>query len=629
MRRVYQRLCTLAAGALLFAGTSGCDGDPAESPAARQASPPPVDAELLLGASSHELPTFGLAGKRIIATEITPGAMRVVALSHERLGERRAATPPELACVAVAALAGDLDLVDCHDPRRGETALRLRDARGRLERLPAHATLGGETLLATTDDGATIWTATAPLDGEPARLFAIALRPLARRPLFSAPAGFEIVAVDPVASLAVLRRELTPEAHEVVLHDWRRNDSRLLLPSAADGRFRELRFVDAGGALLLLADDDGDLPRLERLDLASGERRAWGALRCPPQRLRAHRDGELTAIVDCDGRRLALRLDAAGREIPLPGLPSGVRAVDWLPVGDDGALAIATVGERWPSEIGWTDASGDFRPLTYGLSPRFAPSGLSVPRPFRLASGGEALPAELWAVSGAPRAIVVWFEDGAAPPRFGEHRPLAAALAARGVATLVVRGRGSDGASRRLRHAADGDPAAAALADLRAVAAATRELAPEATPRLLVGEGAWWGAAAQVVAGATDSPFAAVAALFPGDDPLTEAGRVATAEEPLRAHLQARWSDVAAAGDELRLAWATAGERVRSPTWIALDAASPVTAATSARLTAAKQAGAPLEIVAASARRAGLRHPGELERTLATWLLAAAPRTPH
>lgn len=629
MRRVYQRLRALAVCVCLLAVASACGSQDSGGIAVRPASPPPVDAELLLAASSHELPAFGLAGERIVATEIAPGAVRAVVLPRERPGGPRAVTPSELACVAVAALAGDFVLVDCRDPRSGESGLRLRDGGGRLERLPASAALGRETLLATSDGGAAIWTATSPRDGEPARLLATALRPLARRPVFTAPAGFEIVAVEPVASLAVLRRELTPEAHEVVLHDWRRNDSRLLLPSAADGRFRELRFADDGRALLLLADDGGDLPRLERLDLASGERRAWGALRCPPQGLRAHRDGTLTAIVDCDGRRLALRLDAAGREVPLPALPSGVRAVDWLPAGDDGALVVATAGERWPAEIGWADASGDFRPLTYGLSPRVAPAGLPEPHPIRLASGGESLPAELWTADGAPRALVVWFEDGAAPPRFGEHRPLAAALAVRGVATLVVRGRGSDGPSRRLRRAADGDPAAAALADFRAVAAATRELTPATTPRLLVGEGAWWGAAAQVVAGATDSPFTAVAALFPGDDPLAEASQAEGAEEPLRAHLQTRWGDVALAGDALRLAWATAGERVRVPTWIALDAASPAAVATSARLAAAQQAGAPLAVVTTSARPAGLRLPGELERALAAWLLAAAPRAPR
>lgn len=623
---MYQWPCALAVGSFLLAVASACGGGDGGGIAARRASPPPVDAELLLAASAHELPAFGLAGERIVATEIAPGAVRAVVLSRERSGPPRAATPTELVCVAVAALAGDFDLVDCRDPRSGETGLRLLGGGGRLERLPAGATFGRETLLATSDGGAAIWTATAPHDGEPARLLATALRPPARRPVFTAPAGFEIVAVEPGASLAVLRRELTPEAHEVVLHDWRRNDSRLLLPSAADGRFRALHFVDAGRALVLLADDGGDLPRLERLDLASGERRAWGVLRCPPQGLRAHRDGALTVIVDCDGRRLALRLDAAGRELSLPALPSGVRAVDWLPAGDDGALLLATAGERWPGDVGWTDASGDFRPLTYGLAPRVAPDGLPEPRPIRLASGGESLPAELWTAAGPPRALVVWFEDGAAPPRFGEHRPLAAALAVRGVATLVVRGRGSDGPSRRLRRAADGDPAAAALADFRAVAAAARELTPATVPCLLVGEGAWWGAAAQVVAGATDSPFAAVAALFPGDDPLAEASLADGAEEPLRAHLQARWGDVAAAGDALRLAWATAGERVRVPTWIAFDAASPTTAATSVRLAAARQAGAPLAIVTASARTAGLRLPGDLERALAAWLLGAAPR---
>jgi hypothetical protein len=555
-----------------------------------------------------------------------PAGSRVVVLP-ERTGDRlRPLTPSTLDCRAVAAEPGTgrRALVECAERTGGATALALYD-------VPSGARLApfgtdGESFLAWSPAEATLWTATAPEPGRPARLFATS-GGLARRPVTAAPPGFTVVAAAPEAGFALFRRELDAEVHEVVLHDWRRRESRLLLPTAADGRFTAPHFVAGGQALLLLADDGRDAPRLERLELASGRRSRWGGeLPCPPFALRAHPDDSVTVVITCDGRRQALRLDATGVEADLPATASGTRIVDWAPAAADGSLLLATAGERWPVEVARSDAAGDFYPLTYALAGRISPPALPTPQPFRWSRSGFELPAELWpAATATPDAVVVWFEDAERPPSFGVHRPLAAALAAHGVSTLVVRGRGDELPSRRARRAADGDPFSAAWGDLRAAAAATSALAPAATPRLLIGEGGWWGAAALALATRADAPYAAVFALFPGLEPLAPAIAATAAEEPERALRLARWGERSAAElAALAEDWSFPVERLRRPTWIALDARRDPGGAAAARAVAAAAAGRPVATTRGVRRPWGARLASELERELATRLIDAA-----
>jgi hypothetical protein len=627
MRRVYQRHPELAPRLLLLLLLGACGGGSpqfADSGGAT-ASQRSIDPALALATRSFALATHrASAGGELLATESSAAGRRAVWLSPLAPSRPRGLTPPERDCVALSALPAGASLVDCADATGSGRALRLLDAAGHGEPLTLPGDSARESLLAHSDRPPTLWSATAPVGETPARLLATGLAPLGRRTVFTAPPGFEIVAVAPDAARAILRRSLTPEADEVVLHDWKLRDSRLLLPTASDGRFTALRFVERGSALLLLADDGRDTPRLERFDLSSGRRTAWRAPPCPPSRLHAHADGTVTVEMTCEGRRQALRLDAAGAALPPPALPSGVRVVDTRPADSEGALALVTAGERWPAEVAFLDSRGDFRPLTYGLAPRLRSLALPAPRPQRVTSAGETLPAELWPVpGGVARAVAIWFEDHDSEPRFGELRPLPAALAAQGIAVLVVRGRGSEGASRRLRRAADGDPAGAALVDLRAAAAATAGLALPGAPRLLVGAGRWWGAAALVLAATADPRYAAVAALYPAPDPLAEAFDAASAEEPLRGFLLTRWGDPAVAGAaEQRATWSTAAERVRIPSWAALDGSRADTLEAQRRWSVAAASGVPLTVLTEPRAGDPARLPARLEEELLRFLAA-------
>jgi hypothetical protein len=128
------------------------------------------------------------------------------------------------------------------------------------------------------------------------------------------------------------------------------------------------------------------------------------------------------------------------------------------------------------------------------------------------------------------------------------------------------------------------------------------------------------------LAASVDPGCAAVAALAPDPDPLAESAASATAGEPRRSFLLARWGEPSAAAGMRRSEWIAAAERVRVPAWAALDAARPESGETLARWRAAAAAGAPLTVVAAALRADSPRLPGALERELLRFLREQAPR---
>jgi len=607
MRRVYQRLWLLLA-AISIAGCESDVASTAERPPARVASLAAAtyfrsgeSAPVGWSESPLRLLAERTEGDRSATFEISP----LAANSPSRVLSRT----DEDCRIAAAFRSGGRCLLDCAPfPSGRQSDLLIVEADGRRHRLAA---TGGTSLryLAADATGETVWLAAQPAAG--AAEVVVAEAPAWRlRTVLAAPPGYQIVAFAPQTRSAVLRRELTPEADEVLLFDGESGDRHLLLPSAGDGRFRQIAWIDEGRELQLLADDGGDASRLERFDPASGARQPFGPpLPCPPVRLEIWPAGETTVTMSCDGRTTAVLLDAEGRPRTLPPLAAGLRALDIVPRAGAVELALATAGERWPREIGWLDAREDFRPLSYSLDPRLAPDRLPVGAPFRLASGGTELPAELWSPTArAPRAVAVWFEDDDQPAAFGEHWPFGAALAAHGVAVLRLRGRGAESPSRRFRLAADGAPEEAALADIAAAAAAARRLTSDVrSPLFLVAEGAWRGAAALAYGTRDDGGFDALVALGPAADPLAAALEPATPDAPLGEYLLARWgSDAVRRLDARVLAnWRFPVDRVRRPATVVLDAADPASAGLAATVDAARLAG-----VAVTARRVVLARTG-------------------
>jgi hypothetical protein len=358
--------------------------------------------------------------------------------------------------------------------------------------------------------------------------------------------------------------------------------------------------------LLLLADDGGDRLRFERLALETGKRTVLApqdtpgvapgiapGIECSAAGMAPLGGGQLRLDRRCAGVRRAERAELSGRALPLPEPPAGTRTVAFAPLSGvgGGTFALAAAGGRWPADLWLARRPSGLTPLTYALAPGLQPAALAEPESLSIRSAGALLPAELWPSWGAPRGGVLWLDDSAAPAAWGELEPTLAALQSRGFAVLRYRGRGADGFGRRLRRAADGDPAGAALADLgQAAAALERGLAGRRIA--LVGAGSWEGAVALAAAAHGEGDrFAAVAALFPAADPLAALDLVAGAPEPKKSWLARRWGDDAA----VRARWRFPVEAARRPTLVLLDSDDAESATLAAAVAAARAHGAPVE----------------------------------
>lgn len=574
-----------------------CRG-PAEPPAEPASGGSSHDAaELHLASRSFELVDVGASPPRLLADERGPSGTRAVQIAVERGAIEPLAGGRAGESRAVAAFPNDeRALVEWIAPGEREARLLVRGADGRLLELPPPLP-ARERFLGWLRGGAAFATAGAREAGGPESLFEIDARGLLRRELDRAEPGFAIAAVDAEARRLALVRAVHDDADELVLRDRGTGESRLLLPTAADGRFRPQLFLPDGD-LLVLADDGSDLPRLERLDPVSGRRRPFALIPCTPVSARLDPAAAIVVGVACDGRRELRRYELDGTEIALPATPAGTRLTSLLLAPSPAPSALAAAGPAWPGDLALLDRHGLARPLTYGLAARLSPARPALLEPTAVASGGIDLPCELRRESPRSAVGVVWMADESRPARFDEYDPLFAAIASRGAALLVCHGRGSGALGRWLRRGADGDRAGAARADARAALAALRSRLAPGAPLALVGEGAWWGAAALALGGAGELEVNLALALFPDPDPFAALDAVAVAPEPLRSRGVEIWGDPES--PELaaqRAEWNFPVGTLRVPTRIALDAEDPASPELAARVAAASAAGAPVAIL--------------------------------
>ena len=502
--------------------------------------------------------------------------------------------------------------------------LAVVDARGGVARWLAPGL--AERFLGWNADGSAFRTASTAASGD--LLLETATSGLVRREIQAAPTPYRIAACDPEGRRLVLSRALDDESDEIVVLDRTIGDGRLLLPTAGDGRFRFLAWGRERGSAFFSADDGADLPRLELVDLERGGRRPFGRLACPPLAVRPQADGSWAVVIDCGGRHELVRLDPAGDLLPAGETPQGTRALDALVTAPAGRGWLLTGGPTWPRDLAALGGDGELRPKTYGLGARLAPRSVPAARPLSVRSGAVALPARLWPAPQRTTLGVIWLSARA--PRFDEFDARFAALAAAGASTLQVVGRGADGFGRTFRRAADGDPAAAALADADAALAALRRELGSAFPVTILGDGPWWGATALVLAARGTPGDVLFAALDPDPDPFAALDGAAELSEPVRQRLISRWGDPADARvAALRESWRFRAASLRAPTVIWLTPA----ARADPRFTA--PAGAPtapesaVEIRVASGERSERLPAREvvrwlIERALAT--AAAAPR---
>lgn len=623
MRRLYQRLAARAlAAALLACSATGCR-------APERSAPPPLPAATwplatFLDSVDHRLASVDPSGWAL-ADETGVDGSRVVRIAP---GHRPEPIAPGLAASHrfAATLAGGRTLVEVDAGAGAPPALALVEA-GVVR--PLGAPGGRERLLGVSPDGQVIRLAREGEAGEEV----VELRPpgFARRSLATLPPGFRAAAISGDGLLVALVRAVDDDADEVILLDRRTDERRLLLPTSAAGRFRPFGFDADGSALWFESDDESDVPRLERLTLANGERTVVLDRSCLD---RLPFTGSASVVVEtgCDGRRVARAIggNPRWRDLRLPeSLGSGARVVQASSAGPEEDW-LAVTGARATRELTRLPPDRLLAPATRGLAARLDP--LRLPAPEAVDPGPGASAAELWPAGPGAIGAVVWLLPVERRPDLGRFAPFAAFLASRGVATLLVVPRGAPGTGRAARVATDGDPIAATASEVARALAELRGRGAAGLPVLLVGEGAWSGAVAVAIASRPDSGFGGVVAIDPEADPLAPLDRVTAAPEPLRSRLVARWGDPAdprLAARRQELAAAATSPAVEL--LVVLDAGRADTADRAHALAAARAAGATVRTVVRPRPAFTL---GADRRALeATWRhlrdrLAPAPATP-
>lgn len=378
---------------------------------------------------------------------------------------------------------------------------------------------------------------------------------------FENPTPFAIGIASSDASLLALREVSGPETEQLFLYRRSDGETHLLLPSDSEGRFQPLRFSPDGSKLWLAIEVAGRRRELGHLDLSTGEVTVRSFSGCDFLELAG--DAAIPralATLSCDGRASAVALDLERDvELALPDPPAGTRWVGG-DVASSGFLLVAAGAHSARDVYAWDgDRAGEVIPLTWLLDPAIEPQSLEAPR--RLALGTGA-PGELWSAArpGSGCAGVVWIEGDREAPAWEEFHPLFALLARRRVAVLRLRPRGSDGFGASLRHAADGVPMTAALADVAAARDVLSAACGAEAPVAVVGEGA--EAAAIAVAALTDrdAPWRCGATLGLPDPGRPEAG-LASPRADERAWWITRWGDPASPAFRRELEAARALER--------------------------------------------------------------------
>ena len=395
MRPLYQPLAALLAAGVCAA--CGAESDVALPP------PPPKSwplAVFLASRSYHPLSVDAQGG--VVAAELDVESARGVRL---RPGSPAEPLIPAASgdSLPLALLPGGEVLVAAAAADRPPRLALLEG--GRLRELGEP----GERLLGIAPGGRGVWSARTGAAGDD--WIETSLPRLGRHVVLAAPAGFALAAVSPSGRRAAARRELHDEADEVVLVDRTSGERRLLLPTGHDGRFVPLLFDADERRLLLTADDESDLPRLEWLELATGAREV--ALETPCAALGARLHGErLLAELACSGRRELALVAPDGDRLAADWaarLTAGLRAVAALPdAGDVWWLAVA--GPAAARDLLRLPAHGPPEPASWGLAARLDPVALPHPR----AASGEpergAPPYELWPAHGTPVGGLVWLE---------------------------------------------------------------------------------------------------------------------------------------------------------------------------------------------------------------------------
>lgn len=570
MLRVYQRL---ALSSWLLA-TAACGGRAPLAVAEPAADRPAIAAELFLDSREIAGPALGSDGA-VYATEISRRGARAIRV------ELRGGTPsglvpgvPGESRLAALLADGRRALVELDGDAAAPLALALREADGRLQRLPSLGD-GRERFLSDARQGAFLTVVAGP--GE--RVVENGPAPTARRVVYAAPPGFRVAAASPDAHRLALVRSLDERSDEVVWHDRTSGETRLLLPADREGRFDPLLFASGGDTLLVRVEHAGEPAFLAKVDLATSRLSRFGAFRCPPGGARRSGDDETLLVeLSCSGRIEAIRVDREGRELPLPSLPEGTRLLDWSERAGTTDAALLAGSARWPPDL-LASTGGGLLPLTYGLPPRLPPSALPQVELLDLEGGAAGVRfAELWRARVPARSAWVWIDGAGRRERFD---PLLAALASGGA--RVVR--------------AAGDPAAFAVAPAREfLSDARRRVAgelPPGAPLILVVEGEMSAA----VAAAEGTSWSQLIWLWPAMTPSEPESTSATTPAGTAPKAGVPGGERAASAEDPLLALLTRPGASRPDLLLVLDSADPRTPPRVSSLAAAPARGLAVLVV--------------------------------
>ena len=311
-------------------------------------------------------------------------------------------------------------------------------------------------------DGRSFFAVTNERDARFFDLYEYEVQGYARHLLFQNDASYQIRAVSPDRRYVALSRILDNANTYAYLYDTRTKTLKLLTPGPYPVASEPQAFTRDGTALFLTNDEGREFAYLERLDLATGERKVV---------VQTHWDVESANISD-DGHTLIVALDADARssirlfdaqtlaELPVPDTGPGTISSFAVAHGRPLAVFVQSNGDV-PGDAYVIDLkSGKRKLLLRSLAPGVAQRDLVAGEVVRFKSyDGLTIPGVLYVPHGVHKGEsppgVVWVHGGPGGESTVAYAPLLQFLVNHGYVVYAINNRGSSGSGRTFYHLDD------------------------------------------------------------------------------------------------------------------------------------------------------------------------------
>ncbi|NZA28616.1 S9 family peptidase [Luteimonas sp. SJ-92] len=456
----------------LLPGCSPAPPGAAVAPAETAVAPPPRhDIERLMAFDEIAGPDFSPDGELLLFTSKRSGVANLYVMPVAG-GAAEALTDSDETVLAIGWFPDGERVLYASD-RGGDELYRLfvREPDGATRDLTPGERLRAR-FVAWAPDGASFFATTNERDPRHSDLYEYSTADYTRRRLFTNDDAYQVHAVSADRRLVALSR----------IHDNAHTDcfvyevgSRRLRRLNAQGRRIACvpqEFSRDGRHLFLTSDEDREFARLERLDLASGERTTVLSLDWDVTGARLSSDGgRLAAFVNHDARTVVHLFDAATleRQRVLDAAPATV--ADFA-MSSAGAIATVESAGDMPGDLRLYPAgAGAPARLVDSLPPGIAAGDLVQGRVVRFHShDGVIVPGILYVPrgigEGETRPAAVWVHGGPGGESRIGFKPMVQYLVNHGYVVYEINNRGSSGSGKTFYHLDDGRHGEADLDDV-------------------------------------------------------------------------------------------------------------------------------------------------------------------